>query len=76
MKKINTLPNTDIAFIQYLQKVLRDNGIESVTRNENIALAGLSDRAAYDLSPELWVVDEEKFDEAARIIEELREGED
>ena len=72
MKRIDTLSHTDVAFVQYLQQVLSEHGIESVAKNENIAVAGLSDRAAYDLSPELWVIDDERYDEAVQIIEDVR----
>ena len=76
MKRIDTFSHTDVAFIQYLQKVLGDHGIECFIKNENIAIAGFSERTPLALSPELWVLDDVKFDEAVKIIEELREGED
>lgn len=71
MRRIETLSHLDMAFVQYLEKVLGDEGIECVVRNGNVAVAGLSERTAYDLSPELWVVDDARFDEATKIVEAL-----
>ena len=73
MKRIDTFLHADITFAQYLQKVLEDQSIECFVKNDNVALAGLSERAAFDLSPELWVLDDSRADEAGEIVRQIRE---
>jgi len=47
--------------------------IISLNQCHNVALAGLSERAAFDLSPELWVLDDSRADEAGEIVRQIRE---
>ena len=45
MQRIETFSHQEIAFVQYLQKLLDDAGIECVIQNENVGLVGLVERA-------------------------------
>lgn len=76
MKRIGVYPHTDIPFVQYLQGLLDEQGIECVIRNANVAVAGLMERTAQAVSPELWVVDDAREEEARRVLHEVaQEGE-
>lgn len=68
MKRVGIFPHTDIAYVQYLQQVLNEDGMESVIRNDNVAVAGLMERAAQTVSPELWIMDDAREEEARRLL--------
>jgi hypothetical protein len=76
MQRIETFSHQEIAFVQYLQKLLDDAGIECVIQNENVGLVGLVERAALDLMPELWVLDDTRAEEAAEMVREVKAQED
>ena len=76
MQRIETFTHQDMPFVQYLQKLLEDSGIECVIQNENVALVSLIERAALDVMPELWVLDDTRAEEAAEIIREVEAQED
>ena len=77
MQRIETFTHQEIVFVQYLQKLLEDVGIECVIQNENVSLVGLVERAALDLMPELWVLDDTRVEEATEMVREVKaqEGE-
>ncbi|MFH1566946.1 MAG: DUF2007 domain-containing protein [Gemmatimonadota bacterium] len=74
MKMIASFSYADLPFAQYLKAVLEEGGIGCLLRNENLALTTFSERAAGDISPELWV-DDARAEEAASIVREVRAGE-
>ncbi len=63
--------HTDIAFVQYLQKVLEERGIQCLVKNDNVAIAGLSERTVFDLTPELHALDDSRVEEAEEIVNDL-----
>lgn len=71
MKRVGVFAHTDLPFVQYLKQLLEQQGIECIIRNDNVALAGIMERAAQTLSPELWVMDDGVAAEAARLVREV-----
>ncbi len=53
-----------------LKNVLQDKGIESLVINE-FAAGGAGDLATFDTWPELWVSDDDQFDEAESILQRI-----
>lgn len=71
MKRIGIFPHTDITYVQYLQQMLHEDGMECVIRNDNVAVAGLMERAAQTVSPELWIMDDTREAEARSLLRAL-----
>lgn len=72
MKRIGVFPHTDIPFVQFLRQALEESGIECIIRNENVAVAGMMERTAQAVSPELFVVDDDREEEARRLVAQLQ----
>lgn len=53
-----------------LKNVLQDKGIECSVINEYSA-GGAGDLATFDTWPELWVSDDDRFDEAESILHKI-----
>ena len=71
MKKLFTHENRMILF--NLRNVLEGEGIETRVVNE-FAGGGAGDLPAFDTWPELWVADEQQFDRARRVVDEIFGG--
>ncbi|BDS07398.1 hypothetical protein NT6N_24380 [Oceaniferula spumae] len=66
MRKI--FESIDFARVGLLQSILESEGIGTLVKNYDLAAtAGVI--AASDCYPELWIIDEAKFEQAERIIE-------
>ena len=71
MRKLITVPN--LAQCDLLKAVLESHGIECVVRNENLAtLSG--DIPFTDIMPEIWVVNDEQFEEASDVLKKAKAG--
>lgn len=68
VKRIGVFEHTEISFVQYLKELLDERGIECIVRNDNVAIAGLMERTAQVVSPELWVMDDSRVPEAIRLV--------
>ena len=68
MKKLYTHENRMIIF--NLKNVLQEKGIESSVMNE-FASGGAGDLATFDTWPELWIADDDRFDEAESILQKI-----
>ena len=74
MKRIGIFPHEDISYVQYLVRLLEEREIECIVKNDNVAVAGLVERTAQVLSPEIWVVDDAREEEAANLVKEVGEA--
>lgn len=75
MKRVGVFAHTDLSYAQYLKQLLEEQGIECILRNDNVTLAGLMERTAQTVSPELWVMDDAVEAEAARLLREVDDAE-
>lgn len=74
MKKLYTHENRIIIF--NLRNVLEQKGIDTVIMNE-FASGGAGDLATFDTWPELWIDNDQQFDEADMIVKKiLHNGQD
>ncbi len=65
MKKI--YENIDFTRVGYLQSILESAGIATLVKNEGpSSLSGLI--AVGQCYPELWIVDEDRYDEAMAVL--------
>lgn len=69
MKRIAT--SESLAEIGHLRNVLEQQGMRCMIKNEQLSGA-LGEIPFLECLPELWLLDEDRFDEAQRIIEALR----
>ena len=74
MTRIETFTHHEITLLQYVRQLLVERGIETIVKNDNIAIVGLAERASQDVRPELWVMDDTKAEEAASVAREVKEG--
>ncbi|NNE64741.1 MAG: DUF2007 domain-containing protein [Gammaproteobacteria bacterium] len=68
MKKLYTHENRIIIF--NLRNVLEDKGIETIIMNE-FASGGAGDLATFDTWPELWIDDDQQFEQAEAIVKNI-----
>lgn len=68
MKKLYTHENRIIIF--NLRNVLEQKGIDTVIMNE-FASGGAGDLATFDTWPELWVDDDQQFEQADTIVKKI-----
>lgn len=71
MKKVFTHENRLIVF--NLKNLLEDQGIECVIKNE-FSGGGVGDLAPLDTWPELWVSNDDCFDRAESLINDIHNG--
>lgn len=69
MKKMFTHENRLIVF--NLKNLLEEQGIECVVKNE-FSGGGVGDLAPLDTWPELWISDDDYFDQAESLIKEIQ----
>jgi len=60
-----------------LQAVLESNGIECVLKNEHIpfSTSGVGVFGVEAVYPELWVIDDEQYDDAMTLLSEVDDAE-
>lgn len=68
MQRVGVFSHADISFVHYLKQVLEAEGIDCVVHNDNVAVAGMMERTAQAVSPELWVMDDDQAEQARRLI--------
>lgn len=68
MRQVHSSPN--VALINHYRSVLEESGIPCVVRGEYLASA-VGEIPPIEAWAELWVVDESRFDDAARLIADL-----
>lgn len=66
MQKIYSHP--DLAIVHLIKNELENRGIEAVIRGEHAA-AVLGGGSGIEASNELWIVDEDRIQEAAQVIQ-------
>ena len=64
--------SADFVFLGYLRGVLEDTGIACLTKNEHL-LGAAGDLPPTEIWPELWVINDEDWTRASRLIEALSE---
>jgi|SRR5579883_1025777 hypothetical protein len=65
MKKIFT--SQDITLVNFYKSILEDNGIHAVVKNYYLT-SGAGDIPANECIPELWIINDEKLDEARELL--------
>ncbi len=70
MKKLYSAQN--ISLPAYLKAALEEQGIACIIRNEYLS-GGAGELPPTDCWPELWVVDEERYAEARKLVTTLLE---
>lgn len=65
MKKI--FMSSDITLVSLYKTMLEDNGIAAVIKNYYLT-SGIGDLPANECVPELWVLDDEKIEEAKALL--------
>ena len=73
MRKIYSHP--DMAIVQLVKNELENRGIKSVIRGEHLA-AVAGGGASMDAWFELWVMEDERLQETARVVQEFIEHDD
>lgn len=68
MKRIYSEPNP--IFIYQLRDLLNEKGIKSIIRNEYLS-GGVGELPPTEVWPELWVVDKEDKEPAAKVVNEF-----
>lgn len=71
MKKV--FVHIDFTRVGHLQSVLEEAGIRSFIKNQG-ASVGMGEIPYFEVWPELWIVDDEDYGRAVRLIAELREA--
>jgi len=66
MKKLYA--DTDVVTMEYYLTVLESHGIKAYIRHEHTGLLPMS-----DFWPELWVINDDDFDKAEELLENMEE---
>ena len=60
----------DYSRVGHLQSVLEESGIATYVKNKDASI-GMGEIPYFEVWPELWVLNEEDYPKAQRIVEEL-----
>lgn len=72
---IKVFEDFDITLVAYYQSILEGDGIETFLKNQ-FSTSGAGELPFVEVIPQIWVLDENKADQAKSLLEELQASRD